>query len=111
LGITPFIGHLFNLPLDIAHVAFSSAYLGFGAMHIDMPLSEFLFYLGYVFLIGLVNLLVSFMLALKVSLLSRDAYFGNLFLFLKLLFVEMLKRPHQLIFPFGNKEGKQGSAH
>lgn len=107
LGVTPFMGYLFGLPLDIRHVAFSSAYLGFGAMHTDMPISEFLMYLGYVLLIGLVNLLVSFMLALKVSLLSRDAYFGNLLLFLKLLFVEMLKRPHQLIFPFGKKQGEK----
>jgi site-specific recombinase len=99
LGITPFIGYLLNLPLDIRHVAFSTAYLGYGSMHIDITIGEFLFYLGCVFLIGFVNLTVSFILALKVSLLSRQTSFGNLFSFLKLLILEALKRPHHLFFP------------
>lgn len=99
LGITPFIGYLLNLPLDIRHVAFSTAYLGYGTMHIDISIYEFLFYLGCVFLIGFVNLTVSFILALKVSLLSRQTSFGNLFSFLKLLILEALKRPHHLFFP------------
>jgi site-specific recombinase len=104
LGLTPYVGHLLGLPLDIRHVAFSSAYLGFASAHVAMPLHEFLCYLGYVFLIGTVNLIVSFALALNVSLLSRDTYFGNLFLFMKRLGAEARKRPHQLFFPFGNKK-------
>lgn len=104
LGVTPYIGYLLDLPLDIRHVAFSSAYLGFASMDVDISLYEFLYYLGCVLLIGVVNLVVSFMLALKVSLLSRDTYFGNLFSFLKLLFLETLKRPHHLIFPDESKK-------
>ena len=30
LGSTPLVGHLIGLPLDIRHVAFASANLGFG---------------------------------------------------------------------------------
>jgi site-specific recombinase len=102
LGVTPYIGYLLDLPLDIAHVAFSSAYLGFAATHTDILLYEFLYYFWCVLLIGMVNLLISFILALKVSLISRDAKFGNFFSFLKLFFIEVVKHPHLLIFPFGN---------
>lgn len=104
LGITPYIGYLFDLPLDIAHVAFSSAYLGYASLHVDISVSTFLYYLICVLIIGFVNLMVSFSLALKVSLLSRDTSFGNLFSFLKVFVWEILKRPHHLIFPFGYKK-------
>ena len=107
LGVTPFIGYLLNLPLDIRHVAFSTAYLGYASMHIDLGVSEFLFYLMCLFLIGLVNLTVSFTLALKVSLVSKDTYFGNFFSFLKLLLIEIIKKPHHFIFPFKNKKSKK----
>lgn len=107
LGITPYIGYLLNLPLDIAHVAFSSAYLGYATLHLDISISTFLYYLLCTLMIGSVNLVVSFSLALKISLLSRDTSFGNLFSFLKILGVEILKRPHHLIFPFEyTKESK-----
>ncbi len=74
LGITPFLGYIFNLPLDIRHVAFSTAYLGYASMHIDISISVILFYFICVLMIGFVNLTISFSLALKVSLLSREAY-------------------------------------
>lgn len=99
LGITPYMGYLFDLPIDISHVAFSTAYLGYSSMQIDISLSEFLLFLVFVLLIGLVNLSVSFILALKVSLLSRDSYFGNLFSFIKLFIRESLRRPLDLFFP------------
>lgn len=99
LGITPYLGYMLDLPLDIRHVAFSTAYLGYSSMHIDISLGEFLLLLGFVLLIGLVNLSVSFILALKVSLLSRDSYFGNLFSFVRLFAKEARSRPLELFFP------------
>ena len=99
LGITPYMGYLLDLDLDISHVAFSTAYLGFSSMHVDISTVEFLIFLAFVLLIGLVNLSVSFILALKVSLLSRDSYFGNLFSFIRLFTKEVLKRPLALFFP------------
>ncbi|MDD3462786.1 MAG: hypothetical protein PHW07_04005 [Sulfurospirillaceae bacterium] len=106
LGITPYVGYLFDLPLDIAHIAFSSAYLGYASVHLDISFSTFLCYLGYTLMIGAINLIVSFSLALKVSLLSRDTSFGNLFSFLKVLILEILKRPHHLVLPFGYGQKK-----
>ncbi len=113
LGITPYIGYLLELPLDISHVAFSTAYLGYSSMHVDLSTAEFLLFLLFVLLIGLVNLSVSFVLALKVSLLSRDTYFGNLFSFIKLFLKEALRRPYALFFPAfdtkrADKEKKDG---
>ena len=104
LGITPFIGYLVNLPLDIAHVAFSTAYLGYISQHTDLLVGEFILYLIFVMMIGLVNLTVSFTLALKVSLLARDAYFGNFFAFIKLFLKEIAKKPLILIVPLFEKE-------
>ncbi|HEY9189548.1 MAG TPA: hypothetical protein VIM88_01650 [Sulfurovum sp.] len=99
LGITPYLGSLLDLPLDIRHVAFSTAYLGYSSMHIDISMGEFFLLLLFVLLIGLVNLSVSFILALKVSLLSRDSYFGNFFSFVRLLAKEVRSRPLDLFFP------------
>lgn len=99
LGVTPFIGSLLNLPLDIRHVAFSTANLGYSTLYADLSAAEFFLSLGFVLLIGFVNLSVSFILALKVSLMSRDAYFGSFFSFLKLLLLESLRHPHHLFFP------------
>lgn len=99
LGITPYLGYLLDLPLDISHVAFSTAYLGYSSMHIDIAPGEFLLFFLFVLLIGLVNLSVSFVLALKVSLLSRDSYFGNFFSFITLFAKEVSRRPLDLFFP------------
>lgn len=100
LGITPFVGYLLNLPLDISHVAFSSAILGYSGTHLGISFFEFIYYLICVLMIGIVNLTVSFILALKVSLISRDTKVGNLFLFLKKLLRSIIDNPHHLVFPF-----------
>lgn len=99
LGVTPFVGHMLELPLDIRHVAFSSANLGYIVAQGELSSLDFLIGLVFVLMIGLVNLSVSFILALKVSLKSRDAEFGNFFSFVKLLFQEAKRNPRALFFP------------
>ena len=99
LGITPFIGDMLNLPLDIRHVAFSSANLGYIVAQGELSFFDFIVGFVFVLMIGLVNLSVSFALALKVSLKSRDADFGNFFSFAKLLFQEAIRKPLALFFP------------
>lgn len=105
LGITPFVGHMLDLPLDIRHVAFSSANLGYIVAQGELSLLDFLVGLVFVLMIGLVNLSVSFALALKVSLKARDAEFGNFFSFVKLLFHEAKRKPRELFFPSKKFEG------
>jgi site-specific recombinase len=73
LGFTPVIGELLGLPLDIRHVAFASANFAYGLVGLQfavMPGTIVVSVAG-VLLIGLVNLMVSFSLALKVALRSR----------------------------------------
>ena len=73
LGCTPIAGELLGLPLDIRHVAFSSANFAYGlnGLEFAVPVSTVVVSFAGVLLIGLVNLVVSFWLALKVALRSR----------------------------------------
>jgi len=73
LGFTPVIGELLGLPLDIRHVAFSSANFAYGlvGLQFDVTPAVVVVSLAGVLLIGLVNLVVSFGLALRVALRSR----------------------------------------
>jgi len=73
LGFTPIVGELLGLPLDIRHVAFASANFAYGLVGLEfnvVPAVVIVSATG-VLLIGLVNLVVSFSLALKVALRSR----------------------------------------
>lgn len=73
LGCTPILGELLGLPLDIRHVAFASANFAYALNALDFAVPASLVVVSFagVLLIGLVNLLVSFGLALKVALRSR----------------------------------------
>ena len=73
LGCTPIAGELLGLPLDIRHVAFASANFAYGLNGLDfaVPVAAIVVSFAGVLLIGLVNLVVSFSLALKVALRSR----------------------------------------
>jgi site-specific recombinase len=73
LGCTPVAGELLGLPLDIRHVAFASANLAYGLQGQGFAVDAWTIAasaLG-VLLIGLVNLAVSFSLAMRVALRSR----------------------------------------
>ncbi|HWJ04204.1 MAG TPA: site-specific recombinase [Steroidobacteraceae bacterium] len=73
LGCTPVIGVLFGLPLDIRHVAFGSANFAYGlvGLQFDATVATIVVSAAGVLLVGLVNLCVSFSLALRVALRSR----------------------------------------
>lgn len=74
LGGTTIFGLLFGLPIDIRHVAFSSAFVGIAIVGADFAPNHWLLLwaaLG-VAAIGFINLTVSFALALNVALRSRQ---------------------------------------
>ncbi len=75
LGSTGVIGTLLGLPLDIRHIAFSSANLGYAAagFGFDLPWTTLLWAAFGIALIGLTNLGVSFILALRTALNARQA--------------------------------------
>ncbi len=74
LGGTTLFGLLVGLPIDIRHVAFSSAFVGIAFVDLDFAPDPWLF-AGAAFgvaVIGFVNLAVSFALALNVALRARQ---------------------------------------
>ncbi|MCX7891378.1 MAG: site-specific recombinase [Burkholderiales bacterium] len=73
LGATATVGQLFGLPLDIRHIAFSSANFGYALVALDfaLPWQTYAWSLAGIALIGFTNLTVSFALALWVALRSR----------------------------------------
>ena len=79
LGSTGVIGTILGLPLDILHIAFSSANLGYAVVVFGfaLPLQALLWAAFGVALIGLTNLAVSFALALRTALNARGMRFEH----------------------------------
>ncbi|MDO4640711.1 MAG: recombinase [Neisseria sp.] len=99
LGSTSYIGYLLDLPLDIRHVAFSSANIAYAAAtDLTNPLL-FGFYLFCVLLIGIVNLWVSFTLTLWVALRSRDTRIGSFRKLFNSMIAQIRANPLSLLFP------------
>lgn len=117
LGSTAYLGYLLHLPLDIQHVAFGSANLGYvAATQLDQVFA-LLPYFVFVLLIGTVNLWVSFALALYVALRARGARIGALDRVLKAYLERLRQRPREFLLPpapaaenAGDTGGKQGPA-
>lgn len=111
LGMTGFFGHLLNLPLDIRHVAFSSANLGYAAVSGNLSPGAFVYGVVGVLAVGLVNLLVSFILALSVALRSRGTKIGSIPNLLKSVWIQAKANPLQLVYPVNPQQtGKDGKS-
>lgn len=99
LGLTGVVGYLTSLPLDIRHIAFSSANVGYAVISGDLTTAIFCQSLGFVLLIGLVNLIVSFSLTLFVALRALGAEIDSWRAIAKSLWQLIKQRPMSLIFP------------
>jgi len=87
MGVTSTVGFLLGLPLDVRHVTFSSANFAIGFVGLGQqvdPDTIAITFLG-IALIGMVNLLVSFGLALWVALRARKVRFRHGFRLLRAL--------------------------
>jgi site-specific recombinase len=95
LGMTGFIGFLLGLPLDIRHVTFSTANFATALVGLDYALSwnEIANASAGVALIGTVNLLVSFGLALWVAMRARKVRFKRGILLLQALGRRFISAP------------------
>lgn len=101
LGFAAFFGEIFGIPFDIRHVTFSTANVAFGLIGVGfhVPLSELLWLISGIILIGMFNLLVSFSLAFYVAMKSRGVTFRDyrtLNHYLKRL---LLRHPLDFVFP------------
>lgn len=101
LGGMSGLGILLGLPIDIRHIAFSSAFVGFASFSLDFMLSwQAAAYaaLGLA-LIGLINLAVSFGLALYVAMKSRKVRFNQWRTLVKSLASRLNQHPGEFILP------------
>ena len=101
LGGMAGLGVLLGLPIDIRHIAFSSAFFGFSLVGLEFALSAQLLLvtvLGLA-LIGVTNLLVSFSLAIYVAMRSRKVTFMHWRILLQTLARRVLMHPAQFLLP------------
>ncbi len=102
LGSTATIGYIFGLPVDIRHIAFASANLAHGLFNLpasQMSWSLILLSILGVALIGIVNLVVSFSLALFVALRSKEVRFFEWGRLTKLIIGHILSHPSDFFWP------------
>jgi site-specific recombinase len=101
LGGMSGLGVLLGLPIDIRHITFSSAFVGFSSVGLDFMLGwQTVLYLAFsLALIGFMNLTVSFTLALYVAMKSRKARFKQWRVFIGNLATRLNQHPGEFIMP------------
>ena len=111
LGSTGMIGTLLGLPLDIRHIAFSSANLGyaFGGFEFAMAWQALLWGALGVALIGLTNLGVSFALALRTAMGARRIAFAHWGPLLAALGRRFRQQPRSFLLP--PEEPRENGGH
>jgi site-specific recombinase len=100
LGGMSSLGRIVGLPLDIRHVTFASAAFGIGWIHQPerMPWADFSVIAASIFIMGLVNLTVSFSLSLAVAMQSRKLKFSQGRKLVASVAKHFLRRPQDLFF-------------
>ena len=101
LGGTTAVGMLFGLPLDIRHIAFSSAFVGYAAAAHDFTLTgqAIAWAAAGVAGIGFMNLTVSFALALRLALSARQASLGNPMGLVRAVLRRLRSSPREFLLP------------
>lgn len=97
LGLTPLLGFMLDLPIDVRHVALSSANVGYALTALDFSVDQHLVIITTVglLLVGLVNLGVSFLLALWVAMRARKVSFWRVAAVLPVLAKRLIPKPVQ----------------
>ena len=78
LGLAFLLSHVMPFDVDIRHIAFSSANLGYAITNYIFPISTIFWGVIAVLLIGLTNLIVSFLLTFIIALRSRSVSTSDL---------------------------------
>jgi site-specific recombinase len=113
LGGMAAIGVLFGLPVDIRHITFSSAYLGFSLVGLDFviePQQLLIAALG-IALIGVANLLVSFTLALSVAMKARKVTFAHWPTLLRSVGRRFRHKPGEFLLPPKSQKVEELDVH
>ena len=109
LGMTPVLGKFFGLPLDVRHVTLSSGSLalalsGQSAPPLSHP--DALAAIGGIGIIFVLNLGVSFFLAMTVALRAKEVPRRDRWALLSAILRRMVKRPGEFLFPPRNPQEK-----
>ncbi len=106
LGVTPAVGQMLGLPLDIRHIAFSAANIGYAVVTFNFVLqpSVLLSAVAGVMLIGLINLLVSFFLALWVAMRSRGVHFSAVWSLMPRIGQRLFRHPLEFFLPMESRQ-------
>ena len=114
LGIVPSVAVFFGLPLDVRHVTLSTgqvtaafAFLGGGHFWVPSTMWIVIGILGT----GLLNILVSFSLALFVAIRARNVRGPELRLFYRALLKRLLKSPLSFVLPVGVVQSNNQTSH
>lgn len=102
LGSTATLGLILGLPIDIRHIAFASANFIHGVVNLspeNLSIGLVVWSFLGMLLIGVVNLMVSFSLALIVALRSKDVQFLDWKKLGGLIFSHLRARPLDFIWP------------
>ena len=100
-GFTPVIGSFFGLYLDTRHIAFTTANFGISlsATGNGIALDSIIHTIISISIIGFLNFIVSFGLALGLAIRSRNLNLKDTDQLLKLIFIHLIKRPKDYFFP------------
>jgi site-specific recombinase len=95
------LGIIFGLPLDVQHITFASGNFGlaFASVGEQLTLNEILLTVSGIFVIGGMNFLVSFSLAIFVAIKSRKVTFKQSRKLFGILMLRFLKNPHHFFLP------------
>ena len=113
LGSIGQIGAILGLPIDIMHITFSSANFAFALAGLDNVMDWHLWAVSLfgIVLIGLVNLGVSFSLALIVAMRSRNVSFEQSGALVRLLFKRLFSHGRDFFFPPKEQANKSANEH
>jgi site-specific recombinase len=109
LGMTPVLGKFFGLPLDVRHVTLSSGSLALALSgQFAAPLShpDALAAIGGIGIIFVLNLGVSFFLAITVALRAKEVPRRDRWALLSAILRRMIARPGEFLFPPRNPQEK-----
>lgn len=107
LGMAGYLGFITGLPIDIRHIAFSSANFGFAFFTIPIAPATILLGALSILLIGAVNFSVSFGITLYLTLKSRGITFENTFKLLWKLAWSVVLRPWEFVFATGRNRAEE----
>ncbi|TXI36418.1 MAG: preprotein translocase subunit TatB [Methylophilus methylotrophus] len=101
LGFASGLGVMLGLPLDIRHVTFVAAFTGYSLPALDFQVSEYIVgtaILG-IALVGTLNLITSFGLAIYVAMKSRKVRYRHWKAFWLELFTALYRHPGRFLLP------------